>query len=233
MVLAVGYTHKGKRKNNEDSFLICDNFAIVADGMGGHSKGEVASSMAVEHISSYLNETLKVSDSSIVEAIAQANRKIFDKATADKLMEDMGTTVVMCYWNGNEVTVANVGDSRCYLYSDGKIKQITTDHSYVQSLVDSGEITADEAEKRADKNIILRAVGCEESVDVDTFRLSLKKGDKILLCSDGLSGVVAIEDIEKIIRKKDKGKNVAQLLVNKAIANGGADNITAVVVEFE
>lgn len=232
MVLATGYTHKGKRINNEDSFLIADNFAVVADGMGGHNKGEIASSMAVEQISNCLICAENIDENCVVEAIAVANEKIFEKASGDEQLQDMGTTVVLCCWKENDVVVANVGDSRCYHISGKSIKQITTDHSYVQSLVDSGKITVEEAEKRADKNIILRAVGCENKVDVDTFKLSVKHGDKILLCSDGLSGAVTNDDINYILQNNDNSENVAQLLVNKANENGGADNITAVVVEF-
>ena len=233
MVLAVGYTHKGKRKNNEDSFLISDNFAVVADGMGGHSKGEVASSMAVEYIGNCLKQAAEIDENTISKAVISANKAIFERASASKVMQDMGTTVVLCCWKDGKVTVANVGDSRCYLCSKGKIDQITTDHSYVQSLVDSGEITAAEAERRSDKNIILRAVGCEENVEVDIFKLSARSGDKILLCSDGLSGVVADNELNKILLENSGAENVAQLLVDRANADGADDNITAVVVEFK
>ena len=165
MIVAAGHTHKGKRKNNEDSFAVGNNFAIVADGMGGHSKGEVASNMAVEHIKGCLTALSEISEKSIVEAVASANKAILERAAFDKSVSDMGTTVVMCSWADDKVIVANVGDSRCYLCSKKKIVQITTDHSYVQSLVDTGKITAKEAENRSDKNIILRAVGCEEEVE--------------------------------------------------------------------
>lgn len=232
MAIVAGYTNKGKRENNEDSFFAGENFAIVADGMGGHRKGEVASFTAVEHIKECLSKLSEISINSIEDAIISANKLIMEKAAVNESMGDMGTTVVMCAWNKNTVYIANVGDSRCYLCTRNRITQITTDHSYVQTLVDSGQITPEEAETRADKNLILRAVGCEERIDVDTFELSVKKGDMLILCSDGLSGVVSDADIKKISQKSGEIKDKVKLLVDEAYNNGGTDNITAVIVQF-
>jgi len=233
VVIAEGFSHEGRRKNNEDSFLIAENFAIVADGMGGHSKGEVASGMAVGSIKKCLDSSSEITENKIINAIEKANKEIFKKATEDHSMSDMGTTVVMCSWNGDKAIVANVGDSRCYHCYGKTIKQITTDHSYVQSLIDSGKITAKEAEERTDKNIILRAVGCEEDVEVDIFNIDVNKDDLLILCSDGLSGAVPDEDIRKIAQENKNVKKAAELLVNEANKNGGTDNITVVIIKFE
>ncbi len=232
MVIAAGYTHKGRRENNEDSFLVCDNFSIVADGMGGHSKGEVASNMAVEHIKDYLNNLTEFNEKNLADAITLANKFILQKAASEKDMSDMGTTVVMCAWDKKEVYIANVGDSRCYLCSKNRVNQITTDHSYVQTLVDSGKITPEEAESRADKNILLRAVGCEEELKVDTFKLTIKKGDVLVLCSDGLSGVMSDKDIREIVMQDSSVEVVVKTLVDEAYKKGSTDNITAVIVKF-
>ena len=232
MVKVAGHTHVGKRKNNEDSFIIGDNFAVVADGMGGHQKGEVASNMAVECINKQFDSLKCISENDVINAVKYANTSIFNKAHDNELLCDMGTTVVLCTWNDGEAIAANVGDSRCYLFSSDEVTQITIDHSYVQTLVDSGQITASEAEKRLDKNIILRAAGCESTVEIDIFKFSVKKGDRILLCSDGLSGVLNTDEMKSIVNSCDDVNEAAEKLVCKAYENGGTDNITAVVIMF-
>lgn len=233
MVNVSGWTHIGRRDNNEDSFFVGKNFAVVADGMGGHNKGEVASKTAVECIQQQLKPLTRVSQKNILDAVNFANDEIFNKSLENDLMQDMGTTVVMCAWNRSNVVAANVGDSRCYLISDNTIKRITTDHSYVQSLIDSGEITELEAETRPDKNVILRAVGCEKNIETDIFKFSVNPGDKIVLCSDGLSGVLPADDIKDVVNMYDDAECAAKALVNKAYEDGGTDNITAVVIMFE
>lgn len=232
MVSVAGYTHVGKRDNNEDSFMIGNNFAVVADGMGGHSKGEVASAIAVESIRKQLETVPCISEKDVLNAVKTANLSIYNKASENEFMRDMGTTIVMCTWNENNVIVANVGDSRCYMFSPDNVVQITTDHSYVQSLVDSGEISATEAEHRSDKNIILRAAGCEATIETDTFEFSVQPGYRVLLCSDGLSGFLTVDEMKKIVFDSDNPETISQVLVNKAYENGGTDNITAVVVVF-
>lgn len=232
MVSVAGYTHVGKRDNNEDSFIIGNNFAVVADGMGGHSKGEVASAIAVESIRKQLETIPCISKKDVLNAVKTANLAIYNKAFENEFMRDMGTTIVMCTWNENNVIVANVGDSRCYLFSPDSVVQVTTDHSYVQSLVDSGEISATEAEYRSDKNIILRAAGCEATIETDTFEIYVQPGYRVLLCSDGLSGVLSVDEMKKIIFESDNPETISQALVNKAYEYGGTDNITAVMVVF-
>ena len=232
MVKVAGYTHVGKRSNNEDNFLIAENFAAVADGMGGHNKGEVASSMAMECIRDQLEPLANISEDDVVNAVEFANLSIFNKAQDNDLMQNMGTTIVVCTWTDNNVIVGNVGDSRCYLISGNDVKQITTDHSYVQSLIDSGEITEIEAEKRHDKNIILRAAGCEATVETDIFKFSVNDGDIIILCSDGLNSALSAGDISRIAKECSNADGAAKELVYKAYENGSTDNITAVVIMF-
>ncbi len=215
------------RINNEDSYKIGQNYAIVADGMGGHNKGEVASKMAVDIISDFITGK----KCGPVQAIEAANKEIFKKSGKAEF-SGMGTTVVMCVLEEDKALIANVGDSRGYILRDGEIKQITKDHSLVQKLIDDGEITQEEAEMRADKSVILRAVGSAKDVKVDVFENDILKGDIILLCSDGLTNCVEKEEITKTLEKNISIQKKAEELVKKANTNGGFDNITAVLLEL-
>ena len=226
--IAKSASHIGKvRKKNEDSFKTGKCYAIVADGMGGHNKGETASKMAVETISKELAKK-----KALVMAFEKANKEIYNKAQKEDAYQGMGTTAVACMWEENVAYIANVGDSRGYLLRGNKLKQITKDHSLVQQMVDRGEITRNEAEKRPDKNIILRALGAEENINVDMFEINLFNDDMILLCTDGLTGCVKDKDIEKILRDEKNLQNALDLLVEKANKHGGEDNITAVLLKF-
>ena len=214
------------RANNEDSYKIAQNFAIVADGMGGHKKGEVASALAVEIVSDFISDK----KCSIVQAIDAANKEIYKKSQKSDYL-GMGTTVVMCLMEGDKAVFANVGDSRGYLFSQGKLVQVTKDHSLVQKLIDDGEITESEAEKREDKSVILRAVGADKDVTVDVFEKDIMSGDIIMLCSDGLSNCVKADEIALILNCEDSLQKKAEKLVETANNNGGYDNITVVLLK--
>lgn len=215
------------RTNNEDSYKIGQNYVVVADGMGGHNKGEVASKMAADIISDFITGK----KCGPVQAIEAANKEIFKKSGKAEF-SGMGTTVVMCVLEEDKALIANVGDSRGYLYRNGELKQITKDHSLVQKLIDDGEITQEEAELRADKSVILRAVGSAKDVKVDVFENDILNGDIILLCSDGLTNCVEIETIAKVLEKNISVQKKAEELVKNANINGGFDNITAVLLEL-
>ena len=231
------------RQLNEDNFCICGfennnepGYCVVADGMGGHNAGEVASQLAIDFITESLNDILQNSENPDVprrinDALNSANESIYKMAREDKNRNGMGTTTVICTFANGEGYVANVGDSRLYVIQDG-IHQITRDHSLVQEMVRMGEISQEEARNHPDKNIITRALGAEKTVDVDFFDLKLEEGCTILMCSDGLSNMVADEKIAEII--SDPEADIDQkgsALLREANQNGGKDNIAIVLVE--
>ena len=243
-ILVYGITDVGKiREINEDSFLIGGfkdgealGYALLADGMGGHNAGEVASSTAVNTVKQELEKTLSETEHdkiiyNIMSSIDYANTKVFDLATSDINKAGMGSTFVAAYIAGDKLYIANIGDSRAYLITDCETTQITVDHSVVQELVERGSITQEEAAIHPDKNIITRALGTEEFVDADFFEYSLKKDDYILLCSDGLCEMVNDSLFSEIIKKYDSLEDAARELVNIANENGGRDNITVVILK--
>ncbi len=227
-----------KRSMNQDSYYFCDtplgnlpNLFVVADGMGGHSAGDYASACTVRTIE---NEVMLCEDEQpvriLMEAIKTANDEVYKKAISDGNYSGMGTTVVLGTVIDNTLYVANVGDSRLYLIND-EMTQITKDHSLVEEMVRSGELTKEEARNHPDKNIITRAVGVLDSVDIDFFEMDLREGDLILLCSDGLTNMVSDEEIFKIIKSNRDLADSADKLVKMANHNGGKDNITVVIVD--
>lgn len=240
-----GISDVGKiRELNEDSFGIYNPgveygcFAVLADGMGGHNAGEVASSMAVDLIASELEKSAAersrdVIVYNIVSAIDYANKKIFDLSVSDLSKSGMGSTLVAAYVNGEDVYFANIGDSRAYVIGEDNIKQVTVDHSLVQEMVDKGMITKEEAKHHPEKNLITRALGTEKFVEADIFEYSVKQGDIVLLCSDGLVEYIDEKDIRDIVRNAGNIEEAAKKLVSAANDGGGHDNITVVILEFD
>ena len=231
------------RKENQDSVYakqIDDNAAllIVADGMGGHKGGRTASRSAIEQIVIKILGGYRenLTDEEICDllriAVFEANGNIYSASLKDFELVGMGTTAVVAIITGGTLYTANVGDSRLYHFSKGELKQITTDHSYVESLVSKGIISKDEARNHPKKNVITRAVGSESMVDIDIFRTDVSKGDKILLCSDGLSGCVSEEIIHTVVSDGGTLREKAEGLVELANAAGGPDNITVLIVEL-
>ena len=203
---------------------------VVADGMGGHNAGEVASEMAVKAVEAYVKENYKEQGSNVLEnAVLFANEKIYNKAIVGSEYKGMGTTLVAALVYRNTIIVANVGDSSCFGVIDNNITKITKDHSLVQELIDSGSITEEEGRNHPQKNVITRALGTESNVKVDIF--SLKKGiyDKFLLCTDGLTNELTNEEILKIVNKSENYIDVCDELILLAKKNGGRDNITVVL----
>ncbi len=222
-------SNKGKvRDNNEDYAFGRDNILIVADGMGGHNAGEIASREAVETASEILlgKETDNVKDL-IGESISEANKKVFSMATEEK--SGMGTTMDICLYKNGVLNIGHVGDSRVYVIRDKEAKCLTKDHSYVEMLVQKGEITKEEAQNYPMKNMITRAVGVAENCEVDFYELKIEKGDKILLCTDGLTNMVTDSEIAYIISREENPERAASKLVKKANDAGGLDNITCIV----
>lgn len=240
-MIAFGNSNVGmKRTINQDSIFISKtkigklpNLFIVADGMGGHKAGDVASKTSVELFVDFVTNTDMTDPVNIIDAgIKLANDELYEMANTNSDYIGMGTTFVVATVIDNRVYIANVGDSRLYLIGND-IVQITRDHSLVEEMISLGEIRRNEARTHFKKNIITRAVGVEKSVVADIFQIEIAKGDKLLLCSDGLSNMIEDYDIKRIISGSDNFEDAVHKLIDKANENGGTDNISVVLVEPE
>ena len=234
-----GLSNKGMiRGSNEDFFHIPQKeedirLFIVADGMGGENAGEVASALAVASATVYIEENYdKNGDVPLLlrQALMNANKAVFETARADKSYKNMGTTMVCAIIKNDVVYIANVGDSRCYIVKENNLQQISIDHSFVQEMIDKGLLSVDEAENHPNKNLITRAIGVEKFVNVDVFSKPWEKGDKLLLASDGLTGMIKSEKISAIINSMPDVSEAVKALVDSANEAGGRDNITAVLI---
>ena len=216
------------RDGNEDAYLVDDAMGLVAvaDGMGGHRAGEVASATALEALRAAIT-----GGRPLREAIEDANDAVYTKSLTDTSLRGMGTTLTAgTLVAGGTLLVGHVGDSRAYLLHDGELRQVTDDHSLVEELVREGRLTADEAAVHPQRSIITRALGVDASVEVDVYPVELVPGDRLLLCSDGLTGMVQPDDIAATLRRESDPTRAAHQLVDAANAAGGEDNITVVVV---
>jgi len=225
------------RKNNQDRYLSMGRLAAVADGMGGHRAGEVASQIAIEELKALQQAGPWASEAAVGEALRaaflQANRRIREMSAGDRDLEGMGTTLVALLEHGDSVHLANVGDSRAYLLRHGELSQVTVDHSLVQELVDEGRLRPEEAGRHPQRSIITRALGVDAEVEVDLFTYKLQPGDRLLLCTDGLSGVVDETRIRNVLLRVPDPQHAAEQLVEMANESGGPDNITAIVLDTE
>ena len=231
---SAGLTDTGrKRRQNEDA-LVCDPplFAI-ADGMGGAQAGEVASRLAAAAIEE--GAAAIQGEEGVATVVRAANARIFERAVHDPAVAGMGTTATVAVVDerAGTVTIAHVGDSRAYLYRDGELEQLTTDHSLVGELVRSGRLTEDEAAVHPHRSVITRALGTDAEVEVDTLTLEVAAGDLVLLCSDGLSAMVRDDEIAQVLRSAEGvPRAAAEALVSAANAAGGEDNVTVVLFEL-
>ena len=209
-----------------------DNLFLVADGMGGHNAGDYASRFAVENLVSFFSIKYPERDvhGILKEGIRKINRELYFRASNDSSLFGMGSTLVAATIKGSVLYVANIGDSRLYLLRE-KLEQVTRDHSYVEELVALGKIKRGRRDYQEKKNIITRAVGTAETVDIDLFALKLKPRDYILMCSDGLSNMVDEFEMEYIIRSEESMKQKVEALVDAANRSGGKDNISVVLIE--
>ena len=217
------------RGHNEDSFLLRAPLFVVSDGMGGHAAGEVASSIAVETVGELAPGT--ADDVLLGAAVEAANKAVIRGAEEGIGKPGMGCTATSVLIEKNHVAVAHVGDSRVYLLHQGTLVRITHDHSYVEELVDSGQITADEARTHPSRSIITRALGSDPDMYADHFTLEVNTGDRLILCSDGLSGMIPDSEIESLAVSSATPQQAADNLVAAALTAGGADNVTVVVVD--
>jgi serine/threonine protein phosphatase PrpC len=240
---AVFKTDKGKvRLHNEDAGGIFVNkdgslLAIVADGMGGHRAGDVASEMSVSHLKKEWETTEKIltadtAEKWLQEEITAVNNILLEHAANNSECDGMGTTIVAAITTDRFATIANIGDSRCYILNESGFKQITEDHSLVNELVRSGQISKEDAEHHPRKNVLLRALGTEKKVEMDIKTIIFEEGDILLLCSDGLSNKVSENEMVKILLNEEPLEEKAQTLILLANENGGEDNITLGIVEF-
>jgi len=244
-----GLTHVGKqRQHNEDAFLVADEakLYLVADGMGGHAAGEIASRIAVDSISEFIlhtkeddgtwphayDEQYKRSTNRLMAAVRLANTRVLEAMRKDARLRGMGTTVVACLADEETMSVAHVGDSRAYLVRDGHLSRLTNDHSWVFEQVQAGMLTEEEAEKHPLRNVITRALGGALSVSPDASEVASKPGDVYLLCSDGLTGMLPEDEILRVVNEHiDDLEHACQELIDRANEHGGLDNVTAILVK--
>ena len=228
-----------KRKMNQDYvFASADpvgnlpNLFVVADGMGGHNAGDYASSHAVGTVVEEIRQDADFNPIKVIRhAIESANTEIITQAQNDENLRGMGTTMVVATIVGHYAYVANVGDSRLYVYDKKGLRQLTKDHSFVMEMVRRGQITLDEAKNHPRKNVITKAIGIEENMPADTIICDLDENGIVLLCSDGLVNMVEDKDIEKILKKKTNLADKADMLVKLANKNGGTDNISVILAD--
>jgi serine/threonine protein phosphatase PrpC len=224
-------TDKGHvREQNEDAYGFKENLFVVADGMGGHQAGEIASAIAVETIlATNFTTTIEVE---LSQAIQKANDSILGEVDQHPELSGMGTTVAVLVVQTEMICLAHVGDSRIYHYAAGHLEQLTQDHSLVAELVKSGEISENEAKHHPQRNILTQALGSKGEIKIEFQTLARNPGDKFLLCSDGLSGMVDEASLAAILKLEQEPQFLAERLVSFANDQGGLDNITVIVVEL-
>lgn len=237
--MVFGETDVGmKRKENEDNFLCSQKSSrcilAVADGMGGHNAGAVASSVVISAIEDYAkkHDMFENTPKMIRNAISYANEIVFLQACSHKERAGMGATVVMAVTSGRKAVIGNLGDSRAYIVAKDGVIQITEDHSFVNELLKNGLITKEEARNHPKKNEIMKAVGIGNEVFPDIFEVELKTDEALLLCSDGLTNMVTDERICEIVNEYEDEKEAVGKLIEEANRNGGTDNITVVMKKF-
>lgn len=218
------------RSHNEDSYLVQQPLFAVCDGMGGHAAGEVASSIAVETIARTAPN--EADPSRLAAAVEAANAAVIEAAVNGLGKPGMGCTATCAYIEGSTLAIAHVGDSRAYLLHEGALIRVTHDHSYVEELVDAGEITADEARVHPNRSVITRALGSDPAMYADHFSLAIEEGDRLILCSDGLSSMIPDYEIETIANQSSTAQICVDNLVDAALAAGGHDNVTVVVADL-
>ena len=249
-VKAAGFTHVGRqRQHNEDTYLVKPeaHLYLVADGMGGHAAGEIASRIAAESVFEFITHTAeddgtwphaydehyRRSTNRLMAALKIANTKVLDAMRKDSRLRGMGTTVVASLFEDDTISFAHVGDSRAYMVREGKLSRITNDHSWVFEQVQAGMLTEEEAERHPLRNVITRALGGALTVVPDASEIACKKGDVFLLCSDGLTGMVPEDQILQILLKNTDLEEACKSLIDFANERGGYDNVTCVLIRTE
>jgi protein phosphatase len=237
MILAYGATHCGrKRENNEDAFHIEEplSIAILADGMGGESCGEVGSAITVRAVREYMSspEAGLTREEAVKEAIRAANREVIEAAKLRSECDGMGSTIVMAVWDGSDMIIANVGDSRAYLYRDGELRQLSYDQNFANELRTRLGFSEERLRTMPNRHVLTMAVGPFEHVLVRTHAERLQPGDRVLLCSDGLHGPVDHATIARLVGAHRQLSHSVEALIDCALQSGGPDNVTAVLLEY-
>lgn len=251
MIEAYGRSDVGRRRKiNEDSFLVSPESRLyaVCDGMGGHNAGEVASRMAIDTLAAFveksehekeitwpwgLDANLSVDANRLKTAIRLANARVFQAAGNREDLTGMGTTVVAAIVSGRALTVSSAGDSRCYLVHDGQLRQVTRDDSWVSAALGEGILNSDDVEHHPLRNVITKAVGARDAIDVDVIEHALQPGDVVMLCSDGLTGMINDHEIARIIgRGEGPLEEATARLVDAANEAGGRDNVSVVLLRY-
>ncbi len=245
-----GRTHVGmKRNHNEDSYLLLpeEGLVVVADGMGGHASGEIASKIAIEELAEFFNLTGKdqevtwpfkmdksrsYDENRLSTAIKLANARIFERAGSDQRYNGMGTTIASLYFGGDRAYIAHVGDSRVYRVRDGSFSQLTEDHSLLNDYLKAKKLSAEEIEAFPHKNVIVRALGMKQTVEVEISDFEPRENDLFLLCSDGLYGMISGPQIYEVLSQVDGLERACDRLIQMANAAGGNDNVTCVLARY-
>jgi protein phosphatase len=217
------------REQNEDTYGYRDNLFVIADGMGGHKAGEIASAIAVEIV--LASEVSSDPELSLHEAVLNANNAILNEMAKNEDFFGMGTTIAILFLTKDKAYVSHVGDSRIYKLSEGNLTQLTDDHSFVAELIKNGSITEEEAKIHPQRNVLTRALGTPGKLEFEVNSFPVITGDKFLLCSDGLTGMVTENIMKEILESKEESQKIVDKLVQKANDNGGTDNITVIVIE--
>ncbi len=232
VVIGAGSDIGRARERNEDSYVVEQPLFAVADGMGGHRGGAVASSLALESLREVLRDE-GVAPTALIEEIKEANQRVLRRGEADRELRGMGTTLTALLAQEGKAHIAHIGDSRAYLLRDSSLKQLTEDHTLVQRMVMEGKLLPEEAERHPQRSILTRALGVDEDVEPDTLTLDpILPGDRLLLCTDGLTSMVDGERIEEVLRSESDPQRAADTLIDAANAAGGDDNITVLVLDF-
>ena len=219
------------REGNEDSYLVQEPLFVVADGMGGHTAGDVASQTAIETIQSADSGSLS-DEGSLESVIKEANSAIWSRSQAEPSLRGMGTTCTLILVDGTELHIGHVGDSRAYLFRDGELNQLTEDHTLVGRMVKEGRLSPEEADHHPQRSIITRALGVDPEVQVDLSTVGVEQGDRVLICSDGLTSMLDVDAIGAVLKEETEPQRAVDRLVDLANEAGGEDNITVVVVAF-
>lgn len=231
------------RELNEDSYNIIAGYSgvpvsfIIADGMGGHNSGEIASKTAVDFVSRCILENPQAlsDDKSVFDVLTdimiRANTEVYSMAQKDKSNFGMGTTLITAVIFNKKLYIGHVGDSRVYIIRDEMMERITTDHSYIEELIRNGSLSREEADSHPKKNIITRALGCTQEVQIDVYSCNIKENDVFILCTDGLTNMLDEEEIRGIISRIDDPGDICSELISAANIKGGEDNITVIVIK--
>ncbi|NLW12805.1 MAG: Stp1/IreP family PP2C-type Ser/Thr phosphatase [Clostridiaceae bacterium] len=239
-----GASHVGHvRANNEDSYFLPDDtgsgyfYCALADGMGGHNRGELASSVAISYVHEKLkssfgegNEQQKSTEDLLIETVQKANVKVYLGSLENEDSQGMGTTLTIVVLDSDTIWVAHVGDCRAYLYRDQSLKQLTIDQTVVQEMLDAGSLTPEEINDHPRRNVLTQALGIPEFLQPQIISVPRQKHDKIMLCSDGLYGQVSDDEIKNIIKKVKEPSEACTQLIQLALDNGGEDNVTVLVI---